>query len=356
MLSALKILGFKSLKEVKIPLRPLTLLSGLNNSGKSSVLQALRLFSSSFVEHGPPTLEGHGSVEELRSKLVPVDAQIEISCTFDEGHTAALRLADNSCDASTTAPLLYYLSAARRGPEVTLPIRRHLGAEEYPHIGIQGEYIVGFLDALNSAVVQDPLRHQEAQGITLEYQLAAWLTEVSPGIDLRYEIDSRRDASRIEFNSFRPTNVGFGISYSLPIIAAVLGLSAKAPTNGWECQWGDGWEQEKVSRGVLLMIENPEAHLHPRGQTALGRLLALGAKCGVQVLVESHSDHLMDGIRIAVRDEELRAQDVQFHYFSRSTEGETIVRTPELSADGKLDFWPEGFFDQTLKNRTRLAR
>ena len=104
------------------------------------------------------------------------------------------------------------------------------------------------------------------------------------------------------------------------------------------------------------MIENPEAHLHPQGQTALGRLLAVGASCGLQLLVETHSDHLMDGIRIAVRDGELNAQDAQFHFFARSTDGETEVETPKLAADGKLNFWPKGFFDQTLRNRARLAR
>lgn len=356
MLSELRIHGFKSLKEMSVSLRLLTLLSGINNSGKSSLLQALRMFSSSFEENGPPTLEGHGGVDELRCKSVSTGEKIEISCTFNQGTASSLILTDSSCVAPTTAPLTYYLSAARKGPEVTLPIRRQLGAEERPHIGDQGEYIVGFLDALNNAVIPEPLRHQEAQGITLEYQLAAWLTEISPGIDIRYEIDTKRDASRVEFNTFRPTNVGFGLSYSLPIIAAVLGLSAKAPVNGWECQWGDVWDSEKADRGVLLMIENPEAHLHPQGQTALGRLLALGAKCGLQVLVETHSDHLMDGIRIAVRDGELSAQDAQFHYFVRSAEGETMIETPKLAADGKLNFWPKGFFDQTLKNRARLAR
>lgn len=356
MLSELEVKGFKSLKGIGISLRPLTLLSGINNSGKSSVIQAMRMFCDSFEEHGPPTLDGHGGVEELRCKSVSIGDPIEIICKFNHGATASLLLKDNSCEAPTLAPMAYYLSASRKGPEVSLPIRRHLGAEELPHIGNQGEYIVGFLDALNNAVVQEPLRHPQAQGITLEYQLAAWLTEVSPGIDLQYEIDPKRDASRIEFNSFRPTNVGFGLSYSLPIITAVLGLSAKAPANGWECQWGDAWDEQKTDRGVLLMIENPEAHLHPQGQTALGRLLALGAKCGLQVLVETHSDHLMDGIRIAVRDGALNAQDVKFHFFARSTDGETMVETPTLAEDGKLNFWPKGFFDQTLKNRARLAR
>lgn len=356
MLSELKIKGFKSLKEICVSLRPLTLLSGLNSSGKSSVLQAVRMLCDSFEKQGPPILEGHGGVEELRCKSISSDERIEIICTFNHGITASLLLTDNSCEVPATAPMAYYLSAARKGPEVTLPIRTHLGAEELPYIGNQGEYIVGFLDALNKAIVPEPLRHPAAQGITLEYQLAAWLTEVSPGIDLQYEIDPKRDTSRVEFNSFRPTNVGFGLSYSLPIITAVLGLTARAPVNGWECQWGDAWEGQKADRGVLLMIENPEAHLHPQGQTALGRLLAVGASCGLQLLVETHSDHLMDGIRIAVRDGELNAQDAQFHFFARSTDGETEVETPKLAADGKLNFWPKGFFDQTLRNRARLAR
>ena len=85
MIDALKIVGFKSLKEINIPLRPLTLLSGLNNSGKSSVIQALRMFSSSFNEKGPPTLEGHGGIEELRCKSAPVGASIEIGCALDNG-------------------------------------------------------------------------------------------------------------------------------------------------------------------------------------------------------------------------------------------------------------------------------
>ncbi len=164
MLSELEIKGFKSLKGIGISLRPLTLLSGINNSGKSSVIQAMRMFCDSFEEHGPPTLDGHGGVEELRCKSVSIGDPIEIICKFNHGATASLLLKDNSCEAPTLAPMAYYLSASRKGPEVSLPIRRHLGAEELPHIGNQGEYIVGFLDALNNAVVQEPLRHPQAQG------------------------------------------------------------------------------------------------------------------------------------------------------------------------------------------------
>jgi predicted ATPase len=104
------------------------------------------------------------------------------------------------------------------------------------------------------------------------------------------------------------------------------------------------------------MIENPEAHLHPSGQTALGRLIALGSKCGVQFLIETQSDHLMDGIRIAVKQGKVSPEEVAFHYLKKGLSGETEIDTPTINTNGKLSHWPEGFFDQTLKNRAFLAR
>ncbi|WP_180834594.1 AAA family ATPase, partial [Vibrio parahaemolyticus] len=53
--------------------------------------------------------------------------------------------------------------------------------------------------------------------------------------------------------------------------------------------------------GGLVIIENPEAHLHPKGQSYLGRLIQRTAEAGVQVIIETHSDHLLNGIRVAAR-------------------------------------------------------
>ena len=75
----------------------------------------------------------------------------------------------------------------------------------------------------------------------------------------------------------RPTNMGFGVSYALPVITA--GLLAPA--------------------GSLLVVENPEAHLHPAGQSRVGRFLAHLAASGVQVVAETHSDHVLNGVRLA---------------------------------------------------------
>lgn len=133
--------------------------------------------------------------------------------------------------------------------------------------------------------------------------------------------------------TYRATNVGFGISYVLPVIVALLAT----PTGG------------------LIIIENPEAHLHPQGQTYLGELCARAAKAGIQVIIETHSDHFMDGVRISVKNKTLTPNQVKFHYFHRQGT-ETQIKSPNIDEKGKLSEWPEGFNDQHRKNAVQLLK
>jgi predicted ATPase len=103
----------------------------------------------------------------------------------------------------------------------------------------------------------------------------------------------------------------------------------------------------------LVIIENPEAHLHPKGQTEIARLIALCTQVGAQVIVETHSDHLFDGIRIAAKQYKM-AQDVQIYWFELDKNKNTMVYSPVLSNDGRIDQWPEGFFDQFEINSSQL--
>ena len=75
---------------------------------------------------------------------------------------------------------------------------------------------------------------------------------------------------------------------------------------------------------------------------------------GVQVIAETHSDHFIDGVRIAVRDGLIRPDQTAFHYFEREG-GKTVVVSPEVNADGRLSSWPEGFLDQHEENLARLV-
>jgi predicted ATPase len=101
----------------------------------------------------------------------------------------------------------------------------------------------------------------------------------------------------------------------------------------------------------MLLLENPEAHLHPQGQAALGELISRSANDGVQIIVETHSDHLLNGMRLAVKRRLIESNNVVLHFFSRSIEtGEASVQSPAVLESGKLSNWPRGFFDQWDKD------
>ena len=168
-----------------------------------------------------------------------------------------------------------------------------------------------------------------------------WLQEVTPGVHLQLETIQDADAilagfsfdrpGDVETRRYRATNVGFGLSYVLPVLTGLL-----------------------ADAGTLCLLENPEAHLHPRGQTRLAELAVRASLAGVQVIAETHSDHFMDGVRIAVRNGLIQPEDVAFHYFARDG-GRTVVSSPQVGADGRLSEWPAGFFDQHEDNLIKAA-
>ena len=171
-------------------------------------------------------------------------------------------------------------------------------------------------------------------------QVNGWLQQLSPGVRLTVEPVKGTDDVLLRFsyvgqtgtpgsNLYRPTNVGFGLTYSLPIIVACLA----AP------------------KDALLLLENPEAHIHPQGQAALGNLIACCATDGVQIILETHSDHVLNGIRLAVKEKKVTKDDVVIHYFTRAVEtGDVFVQSPAILENGGLSNWPEGFFDQWDKS------
>lgn len=355
MINELHIKGFKSFVDEPIRFTNLTLLAGLNNSGKSSVIQALRMHSAAFNSDSP-LLSGHGEVSDLRSDFVSAAEDISVSLTFNDGRKGTMLLSDHNVDKPSISPEFFYVGADRLGPQSFLPLNLSLDAR--PKVGDRGEFVFDFVTRLEEYGYLLPklLRHPNSQGQTFEFVLQGWLTEIAPGVNFLFSTNKRADVSHAEIDNYRPTNVGFGLSYTLPIIAATLGAAAQAPNVTGQDIWVSEWEGRKANNGILLVLENPEAHLHPKGQTAMGKMLALAAACGVQIVVETHSEHVMDGIRIAVKAGLVSSDKVMFHYLSKDKKGITKVDTPKLYEDGKLDFWPEGFFDQTLKNRAILAK
>jgi predicted ATPase len=99
-----------------------------------------------------------------------------------------------------------------------------------------------------------------------------------------------------------------------------------------------------------MVIEQPEVHLHPRLQSAVGDLLIDTVTSGrAQVLVETHSEHLVLRLLRRVREGLLDPAALAVLYVEQDDAGAAFVRRLEVDADGDLvDGWPGGFFDERL--------
>ncbi len=361
MIRSLRLQNFKCFENQSFQFKPLTLLTGLNSTGKSSVLQSLLLLRQSHQEGLLATtglmLNGdlinigtgidalfEGAKEDVISFDLALRNGIEegivgqwrFSCKREADVVDLITLLDvgDIYETSLFGDNFHYLQAERIGPRLFYSksdyrVRRHR------QLGTKGEYTAHFLSIFgDNRIPNEGLSHVNAISLDLKDQVVAWLGEVSPGTRIHLTSNSDMDVMSLQYsfvtekqtsNKYRATNVGFGLTYTLPIIVAVLSSNSDS----------------------LLLIENPEAHLHPKGQAMMGNLLARAASCGIQLVVETHSDHVLNAIRVAVHDGELDPDDVQLHFFKRQEQdGQIAVVSPRIDQDGRLDQWPDGFFDE----------
>ena len=102
------------------------------------------------------------------------------------------------------------------------------------------------------------------------------------------------------------------------------------------------------------MIDSPEAHLHPFVQSQMGRLLAQFANADIQIIVETHSEHLLNGVRHAVHQKKLLPEKVSIHFFKGPDGRDHGVLSPSINSTGDIYEWPDGFFDQAEKDLFQL--
>jgi predicted ATPase len=187
--------------------------------------------------------------------------------------------------------------------------------------------------------------HGADSDLSLISQLNAWLNEISPGVKVAIAevpgVDKMILSYEFELGvgrtaNFRPNNVGFGISFCLSVILALLTADEKS----------------------IIIIENPEAHIHPRGQAELGKLMALCASCGAQLFIETHSDHIINGIRVAVKDKLIDRKRAIIFWFSKiTTDTEQFSKISEILIDekGELSDYPKDFLDEWNNQLIKLV-
>lgn len=346
----------------------LTLITGINGAGKSSVIQSLLLLRQSWLDkfvdlRTSIKLDGDlvniGDTKSLRnasgtSPLVKVILQednleevvfcIDTSSSKTIAPVSIMGPFDSfSAISSLLGESFVYLYADR-----TIPRKRYKKTE--PSLTDSG---IGDRQGSNAAfrLLQAVNNNEEVEisalrreGPYVSNNVAGWLNYILGGCPMRVSASEEstdevavryfvKDESGLE-SEMTPENVAFGNSYILPIVLAIL--TAK-------------------KTGSLVIIENPEAHLHPAAQTRMGEFLSIAAHNGVQIIVESHSEHLMNGIRISVKKGELSSDQVEFCYIDIRQGKPRKMRIP-VKDDGELLRWPNGFFDEWEKALMEIGR
>ncbi len=213
---------------------------------------------------------------------------------------------------------LRYVSAGRLGPQNSIVRRDALDDDD---LGVNGENVIQVL-----------LR----QGEEFVGKVKDTLSEILGGAAVKV---LQKDQERIELyiNShdgetvYKPVNVGFGYSYVLPVIVAAY----------------------LAEKGSLLIVENPEAHLHPGAQSRIMKfLITIAKEKDIQLIVETHSDHVVNGMRIAVKEGLLKLKESHVLFFS---DDERPVKIITCDKNGTLNDRPDDFLDEWTMQLFKLV-
>lgn len=425
MLKRIKVENFKSLKHLDYKCAKLNLLTGLNGAGKSSFIQFLRLMrecagrigelnfpvskSDGFdvrfsdirycyaphVDHFNPrfgvTFQGGNGVEyTIKRSLREADpdgvmiAHLEHErMVLDEeeyGEWYERVTAEEKEGASTFSKIWKgsrFVDAFRKKP-CDVNSGGTYASFEFFYNSLCQDYIIDAFDPEGGDVAEYLFKEKagcenvKPSPMSLIDKVNRCLQWVSSGARLAIEQKNVGDEeyyiSKVSFgkdaaNGFKPQNVGFGISYILPVLVTLL----------------------TARSGNIIIIENPEAHLHPHGQAEIGKLIAEVVSRGVQVFVETHSDHVINGIRVAVKKGLVKPDDVNIAFFERKphvvdevtwtaktenglqkfvapkgewnhTEIYTDVHNIKIDENGSLSEYPTDFMDEWNIQQMKLFR
>ncbi|NJP04762.1 MAG: AAA family ATPase [Chloroflexaceae bacterium] len=307
MLTQVSLQHFKCFEQLRLPLAPLTLLSGLNAAGKSTVLQAFTLLQQTATEgEWNTTLMLNGSsialgtasdvIDELSGRdtfgigvsgdmfdcfwIMKTDTRKELALPIQ---TIVWKEADTwqpiVTDVTSAQQRLYrlvpetiwqasehaqrlasmllqltYISADRIGPRETYIVTT---PDQQANVGPRGEFTAWFLHSFAQYEPLPGLQFKDTPP-TLQRQAEAWMDYFFPGCHFLVQPVERANLVTLSLRTnaanayHRPQNVGYGLTHVLPILSACLGARA----------------------GDVILIENPESHLHPAGQSEMGVFLA----------------------------------------------------------------------------------
>ncbi len=373
MFTEISVNNFKLFKERTVfdNLKPINLLTGVNGRGKSSFIQLLLLPKQAILANrqfmdllldGEYVCLGNAidvkNIETRREEPIMLvycndNVRAEFEYHVNEENNQVLEFVGidmkvnnelTDVDVTTMEKLsrdyglglhgIQYVSAERLGPKLYYAITENDG-----YIGPKGEFTVSQLyahknDTVSNAYLDElcdmfPELSREDISSNFTDQIEFWMSKMfkATHIDTAFQNEANVLTLKISTaqhvnDKFKPTNVGFGYTYILPIVVA--GMIAKP--------------------GDTLVIENPEAHLHPSAQSIIGKYITVLANTGVQLFVESHSEHILNSFRVCIKQGHLDNGNINVMFFE--DDNELYYRNVAIDRNGKIESWPSFFYDQ----------
>jgi predicted ATPase len=344
MLNFLEIENFKCIKKQSFELPPLTILTGINSTGKSSIIQSILLLSKNYSQINKDLLSrciaNLSEFTEIRNKyqnakslqLAVIDSNgSKFDLYMDYDQTSAV--SDVNSDSLNYEDRIYYISAKGIGQEELALFSKD------QKVGNNGEFIFGYFE--NNKDTSLAVFKYEGSS-TLKYQLNCWLEHI---LELPIELQTEKTTAttvKVFFNSdginnISPFNLGAGNSYVVKVLITCL-----------MCNQGD-----------TVLIENPEIHLHPKTQAKLGDFFAWLAQNGVQVILETHSEHVINRISYQAYSQEINSDKIKIYYKPSIQEDFIPIginhRGHFINRDGDKIIFPSGFFDSTLQELLEMG-
>lgn len=168
-------------------------------------------------------------------------------------------------------------------------------------------------------------------------RVADWLQRLDMAADLEFSTNTAFGVYRVD--TVDPqlgikvpvSDNGFGMSQVLPML--VHGLSARVKST--------------------TIVEQPEVHLHPKAQVVMGDFFVEVANSGRQMILETHSEHMVLSIQRNIVEGRIRPADVAFYVVDKSAGGTRVSRV--VPDDRSLIPWPKGFFDEYLNQQFKIV-
>lgn len=348
MIDTIHIIALKSIKDLTVKCSKLNLFVGTNSSGKSTLLQGLLLVAQQKLNGKYISI---GDFREVRNYYMPNSSiRIEIKengknnpawiefiedkenetynvqTSLDEIPAEDILIFDDIDDSEQSDLIsdefgFHYLSCHRIGV-TDIYAKNMLNESDF---GIDGEYAMAYLLKNESKNVENELVVEGADVTnSLLEQVNYWLNYIV-GTTLAINDIKKTNYLQVKYNNnpanassealyCRPINVGSGISYLISIIISCLGS-----------------EEDSI-----IVIENPEIHLHPKAQSRLCDFIYFVSKAGRQLFVETHSDHIFNGLRVGVATKKIQQEDISVNFLAMNEHCETQCNPIIFKEYGKI--------------------